>query len=577
MRIRDLERGLRDEMQRVDALRRQLQDTHQHLFALKRQLKERVRSISMDCERRSLSSQLEEAREVGHGQAMRIRDLERGLRDEMQRVDALRRQLQDTHQHLSALKRQLNERVRSISMDCEVSHRPCRCWYTYSYPDEVVLAVDDERRSLSSQLEEAREVGHEQPMRIRDLERGLRDEMQRVDALRRQLQDTHQHLFALKRQLKERVRSISMDCEVSHRPCRCWYTYSYPDEVVLAVDDERRSLSSQLEEAREVGHEQPMRIRDLERGLRDEMQRVDALRRQLQDTHQHLFALKRQLKERVRSISMDCERRSLSSQLEEAREVGHGQAMRIRDLERGLRDEMQRVDALRRQLQDTHQHLSALKRQLNERVRSISMDCEVSHRPCRCWYTYSYPDEVVLAVDDERRSLSSQLEEAREVGHEQPMRIRDLERGLRDEMQRVDALRRQLQDTHQHLFALKRQLKERVRSISMDCEVSHRPCRCWYTYSYPDEVVLAVDDERRSLSSQLEEAREVGHEQPMRIRDLERGLRDEMQRVDALRRQLQDTHQHLFALKRQLKERVRSISMDCELSAGFGVSGFGLG
>nr|XP_027109315.1 uncharacterized protein LOC113729191 [Coffea arabica] len=435
------------------------------------------------------------------------------------------------------------------------------CWYTYSYPDEVVLAVDDERRSLISQLEEAREVGHGQAMRIRDLERGLRDEMQRADALRRQLQDTHQHLFAVKRQLKERVRSISMDCEVildmaaeapsratgpegmdevSHRPCRCWYTYSYPDEVVLAVDDERRSLISQLEEAREVGHGQAMRIRDLERGLRDEMQRADALRRQLQDTHQHLFAVKRQLKERVRSISMDCE--VILDMAAEAPSRATGPE---------------------------------------------GMD-EVSHRPCRCWYTYSYPDEVVLAVDDERRSLISQLEEAREVGHGQAMRIRDLERGLRDEMQRADALRRQLQDTHQHLFAVKRQLKERVRSISMDCEVildmaaeapsratgpegmdevSHRPCRCWYTYSYPDEVVLAVDDERRSLISQLEEAREVGHGQAMRIRDLERGLRDEMQRADALRRQLQDTHQHLFAVKSQLKERVRSISMDCETCA----------
>ena len=89
---------------------------------------------------------------------------------------------------------------------------------------------------------------------------------------------------------------------------------------------------------------------------------------------------------------------------------------------------------------------------------------QVLRRPCQCCYTYGYPDEVVLAVDDERRSLgvacdrlTRQQEEVREVGHGQALRIRDLERSLRD--------------THQHLLAMRRQLRERARSIMLDCEV----------------------------------------------------------------------------------------------------------
>lgn len=91
-----------------------------------------------------------------------------------------------------------------------------------------------------------------------------------------------------------------------------------------------------------------------------------------------------------------------------------------------------------------------------------------------------------------------------------------------------------------------------------------RPCECRYIFGYPEEVVLAVDDERRRLrkaadrlARQLEEVREIAHEQAMHIRDLEQGLRVEVERTDAIRRQLYDTHQHLFAMKGQLRERAR--------------------
>ena len=89
----------------------------------------------------------------------------------------------------------------------QVSRRPCACWYTYGYPDEIVLALDDERyhldrtvETLREQLEEARQFSRWQALRVRGLERDLRD--------------THQHLFSLKRQLRERARSITFDCGV---------------------------------------------------------------------------------------------------------------------------------------------------------------------------------------------------------------------------------------------------------------------------------------------------------------------------------------------------------------------------
>ena len=94
-----------------------------------------------------------------------------------------------------------------------------------------------------------------------------------------------------------------------NRSCECRHSYGYPDEVVLAVDDEQRRLGKandrllrQLEEARGVAHGQALRIRELEQGLKDEEERTDAFRRQLHDTHRHLFSMKGQLRERVREL-----------------------------------------------------------------------------------------------------------------------------------------------------------------------------------------------------------------------------------------------------------------------------------
>nr|XP_027122238.1 uncharacterized protein LOC113739200 [Coffea arabica] len=102
--------------------------------------------------------------------------------------------------------------------------------------------------------------------------------------------------------------------------------------------------------------------------------------------------------------------------------------------------------------------------------------------------------------------------------------------------------------------------------------MSHRPCECRFTYGYPDEVVLAVDDERRRLGKavdrltrQLEEARGVTHGQAIHLREMEQSLRDEEERTDSFRRQLHNMHLHLLAMKRQLRERVRDVIADCEI------------
>ena len=74
----------------------------------------------------------------------------------------------------------------------------------------------------------------------------------------------------------------------------------------------------------------------------------------------------------------------------------------------------------------------------------------------------------------------------------------------------------------------------------------NRPCECRHTYRYPDEIVIAIDDERRRLGKavdtlrvQLEEAREVGHGQAMCLRDLEAGLRVEEERPYTFGRQFE--------------------------------------
>ena len=61
-----------------------------------------------------------------------------------------------------------------------------------------------------------------------------------------------------------------------NRSCEYRHTYDYLDEVVLAVDDERRRLEKvtdrlarQLEEAREFDHRQVRRIGDLELRIGD--------------------------------------------------------------------------------------------------------------------------------------------------------------------------------------------------------------------------------------------------------------------------------------------------------------------
>ena len=68
----------------------------------------------------------------------------------------------------------------------------------------------------------------------------------------------------------------------------CWRTYSYPDRVVLAIDDERQRLANannraqtERERLRVVLRMQGDRIQELETSIREEQERTNALREQV--------------------------------------------------------------------------------------------------------------------------------------------------------------------------------------------------------------------------------------------------------------------------------------------------------
>ena len=75
-----------------------------------------------------------------------------------------------------------------------------------------------------------------------------------------------------------------------------------------------------------------------------------------------------------------------------------------------------------------------------------------------------------------------------------------------------------------------------------------RRCDCWQTYSYPNQVVLAIVDERQRLANA--NARANG-----RIQELETRVLEEQQRIETLREQLQEANNRLAQMAQQLRER----------------------
>ena len=98
-----------------------------------------------------------------------------------------------------------------------------------------------------------------------------------------------------------------------------------------------------------------------------------------------------------------------------------------------------------------------------------------------------------------------------------------------------------------------------------------RRCDCWKTYSYPDRVVLAVDDERKRLASanrrcqtEIERLRATLRDQGARIRELEASVLEEQQRTDAFREQAQATSGHLVRVVADIRDRTGHILTECE-------------
>lgn len=108
-----------------------------------------------------------------------------------------------------------------------------------------------------------------------------------------------------------------------------------------------------------------------------------------------------------------------------------------------------------------------------------------------------------------------------------------------------------------------------VQRWSPACNI--RRCDCWKTYSYPDRVVLALDDERRRLASanrrcqtEIERLRATLRDQEARIRELEASVLEEQQRTDAFHEQAQATTGRLMRVVAAIRDRTGHILTECE-------------
>ena len=93
-----------------------------------------------------------------------------------------------------------------------------------------------------------------------------------------------------------------------------------------------------------------------------------------------------------------------------------------------------------------------------------------------------------------------------------------------------------------------------------------RLCDCWKTYSYPDRVVLAVDDERRQLGSanrrcqtEIERLQAALRVHSARIRELETSVLEEQERTNAFREQAQAANGRLVQVVRDVRDRTDRI------------------
>ena len=88
-----------------------------------------------------------------------------------------------------------------------------------------------------------------------------------------------------------------------------------------------------------------------------------------------------------------------------------------------------------------------------------------------------------------------------------------------------------------------------------------RHCDCWTTYTCPDRVVLAIEDEReilasanRSAQTEIEHLRTMLGEQGARIRELETSILKEQEQTNAFQEQAQEANGRLVRVVREVRD-----------------------
>ena len=115
--------------------------------------------------------------------------------------------------------------------------------------------------------------------------------------------------------------------------CDCWKTYSYPDRVVLAVDDERRRLGSanrrcqtEIERLQAALRVHSARIRELEASVLEKQERTNAFREQAQATTSRLVRVVGDVRDRTDHILTEC-RALVDDVVQDLAKEGQGQAV----------------------------------------------------------------------------------------------------------------------------------------------------------------------------------------------------------------------------------------------------------
>ena len=105
----------------------------------------------------------------------------------------------------------------------------------------------------------------------------------------------------------------------------CWRTYSYPNEVVLAINDDWKWLSEEIRVVREDNlglsanvDVQTARVHELETDVLEERKKVETLREQFQEVKRQLVRVVHEVRDRIEGMMAEC----ITKILDDGHEVG---------------------------------------------------------------------------------------------------------------------------------------------------------------------------------------------------------------------------------------------------------------